>query len=127
MIPIAILYQMEKTVVKVSRALSLDSYSPEGNFPMTQGEFENFLDSEGRLVRPHEFRLAVFDSGVDCHIRPQVWMHLLNVFPQGLTADEREQHLAEKSDEYFKLRGEWQKILNEGEYASVFTGDLSGP
>ena len=53
--------------------------------PMIQTEFQNFLDSDGRLIKPLEFRQSVYHGGIEPSIRRSLWPHLLNVYPENLT------------------------------------------
>ena len=76
--------------------------------PMSDAEFHTFLDAVGCLVYPQQFRLAVYQSGVEPSLRKVVWRHLLNVYPRSLSGRERFDYLRCKSNEYFRLRNEWQ-------------------
>ena len=75
---------------------------------MCDAEFRTFLDAVGCLVYPQQFRLAVYQSGVEPSLRKVVWRHLLNVYPGSLNGRERFDYLRCKSNEYFRLRDEWQ-------------------
>jgi len=75
---------------------------------MSDAEFRTFLDAVGCLVQPQQFRLAVYQSGVEPSLRKVVWRHLLNIYPDSLTGRERFDYLRRKSNEYFRLRNEWQ-------------------
>ena len=55
--------------------------------PMTQTEFQRFLDSDARLIKPLEFRQSVYHGGIDVSIRRSLWPHLLNVYPENLTGE----------------------------------------
>lgn len=76
--------------------------------PLSDAEFRTFLDAVGCLVYPQQFRLAVYQSGVEPSLRKVVWRHLLNVYPGSLNGRERFDYLRCKSNEYFCLRSEWQ-------------------
>ena len=78
--------------------------------PLDDREFWTFLDPTGRLLRPKELRLRVYQGGVDHSLRKVVWRHLLNVFPDGLSGKERMEHVRVKSNEYEQLK---RKLLNE--------------
>ena len=75
---------------------------------MSDAEFHTFLDAVGCLAYPQQFRLAVYQSGVEPSLRKVVWRHLLNVYPGSLNGRERFDYLRRKSNEYFCLRDEWQ-------------------
>ncbi|XP_064632249.1 TBC1 domain family member 25-like isoform X2 [Lineus longissimus] len=103
--------QIGKTVSTVQRAVGLKTiddeiYKPVKS-PMTDQEFHSYLDTEGRLVRPHEFRLSIYKGGVENSLRRVVWRHILNVYPEGLTGQERFAFLKAKSEEYYNMRDEW--------------------
>ncbi|GIX95677.1 TBC1 domain family member 25 [Caerostris extrusa] len=115
-----ILNHMEKTFNMVQRALNLsegdsesDSFKPVKQ-PMVDGEFHTYLDSEGRLVKPRELRLSVYQRGIDPALRKVVWKHILNVYPHGLTAKERISYMKQRSSEYQKLRQTWQDMISNG-------------
>ena len=74
---------------------------------MSDAEFRNFQDAVGCLIQPQQFRLAVYQAGVETSLRRVVWRHLLNIYPDNMTGRERFDYLKKKSNEYFKLRDEW--------------------
>ncbi|CAL1264888.1 unnamed protein product [Larinioides sclopetarius] len=115
-----ILNHMEKTFNMVQRALNLsegdnesDSFKPAKQ-PMVDSEFHGYLDSEGRLIKPRELRLSVYQRGIDPSLRKVVWKHILNVYPYGLTAKERISYMKQRSAEYQKLRQTWQDMISNG-------------
>jgi len=81
---------------------------PPSKPPMSDAEFRTFLDAVGCLVYPQPFRLAVYQAGVEPSLRKVVWRHLLNIYPGSLNGRERFDYLRRKSNEYFRLRDEWQ-------------------
>jgi len=80
---------------------------------MSDSEFHTFLDAVGCLVYPQPFRLSVYQSGVEPSLRKVVWRHLLNVYPGSLNGRERFDYLRRKSNEYFRLRDEWQSCQSD--------------
>ena len=50
---------------------------------MTDLEFRNFLDSNGRLISERAFRESIYQGGVEPSLRKVTWRHLLNVYPPG--------------------------------------------
>ncbi|CAF2533248.1 unnamed protein product [Rotaria sp. Silwood2] len=57
--------------------------------------FQSFFDSDGRLVKEHEFRKAVFKgeryvSGINNDLRPQAWKYLFGFYPPLLSKAEQE-------------------------------------
>jgi len=76
--------------------------------PLSDAEFHLYLDAVGRLVQPQQFRIAVYQSGVESSLRPVVWRHLLNVYPGDMSGRERFEYVRRKSNEYYRLRDEWR-------------------
>ena len=105
-----------RTIELVQRALLMADYDKdESRFskpPMSDTEYRNFLDSEGRLVRPLEFRRSVFLGGVDHNLRKYVWRLILNVFPDGMTGQARLDYMKRKSSEYTALRDGWRDMMS---------------
>ncbi|XP_076313617.1 LOW QUALITY PROTEIN: TBC1 domain family member 25-like [Tachypleus tridentatus] len=115
-----ILNHMEKTFSMVQRALNigendqlLENIKPLKQ-PMTDSEFHNYLDNIGRLVRPKELRLSVYQGGLEPSLRKVVWKHILNVYPEGLAAKERIDYMQKKCKEYFRLCRTWQDMIDSG-------------
>ena len=81
---------------------------------MTDPEFRYFMDAVGHMVRPEEFRLMVYQGGVEPSLRSVVWRHLLNVYPEGLSGRERFEYQKKKCNEYYKLRDEWKELFSKG-------------
>lgn len=80
---------------------------------MSDAEFHNFLDAVGHLIQPQQFRLSVYQGGVEPSLRRVVWRHLLNVYPDDMTGRERFDYLANKSKEYYHLRDDWYEKESE--------------
>ncbi|XP_013412563.2 TBC1 domain family member 25-like isoform X2 [Lingula anatina] len=112
-----------KTVSHVQKVISRrgeDDYKPVKP-PMGDKELQNFLDSDGCLLNPQEFRFSVYQGGVEPSLRKVVWRHLLNVFPDGLSGKERMSYLKKKSQEYYKLRDFWRDHVNTNEELKYIT------
>lgn len=75
--------------------------------PLSDAEFHLYLDAVGRLVQPQQFRVAVYQGGVESSLRPVVWRHLLNIYPGDMNGRERFEYVRRKSIEYYRLRDEW--------------------
>ncbi|GAU93286.1 hypothetical protein RvY_05251 [Ramazzottius varieornatus] len=107
---------ISKTMDMVTKALNLSEVERRyAKPPMTDVEYRNFLDSDGRLVRPLEFRRSVFLGGVDHNLRKYVWRLILNVFPDGLAGQERLDYMKAKSTEYYRIRDSWKARFSNGE------------
>ncbi|XP_050043629.1 TBC1 domain family member 25-like [Dermacentor andersoni] len=133
--------QMEKTLGRFHRVLNLPTLqdspatSPSGSstvisLPWTSGgreqetadplgdrAFRACLDDEGRLLKPHELRLAVYKGGVEPSLRKVVWKHILNVYPEGLTGRERLAYMRRKSDQYLQLRAAWKALVENSSFS----------
>ena len=82
--------------------------------PMSDAEFHQFLDATGHLVQPQQFRLAVYQCGVEASLRRVVWRHLLNVYPNGMSGRQRFDYFKRKTAEYYSLRDEWRDLFVGG-------------
>ncbi|XP_026779543.3 TBC1 domain family member 25 isoform X1 [Pangasianodon hypophthalmus] len=101
--------QMGRTLSKVQQALSW-SYGEEVKPfkpPLSDAEFHSYLNSQGQLTRPEELRLRIYHGGVEPSLRKVVWRYLLNVYPDGLTGQERMDYMKRKTREYDQLKSEW--------------------
>ncbi|NXK72986.1 TBC25 protein, partial [Amazona guildingii] len=72
--------------------------------PLSDADLRTYLGPGGRLLRPHDLRLHVYHGGVEPGLRKVVWRYLLNVFPPGLSGQERLAHLRRKAGEYTALK-----------------------
>ncbi|KAG9328550.1 hypothetical protein JZ751_013041, partial [Albula glossodonta] len=105
----SLLSQVGRTLSRVQQALSW-SYGEEVKPfkpPLTDSEFHSFLNGQGQLCRPEELRLRIYHGGVEPSLRKVVWRYLLNVYPDGLTGQERMDYMKRKSREYERLKREW--------------------
>ncbi|KAL7884989.1 hypothetical protein AOLI_G00077590 [Acnodon oligacanthus] len=101
--------QMGRTLSRVQQAFSW-SYGEEVKPfkpPLSDTEFHSYLNSQGQLTRPEELRLRIYHGGVDPSLRKVVWRYLLNVYPDGLTGQERMDYMKRKTREYDQLKREW--------------------
>lgn len=78
--------------------------------PLDDQEFLTYLNYLGCLEKPHELRLRVYQGGVGSSLRKVVWRHLLNVYPEGMTGNERLDYVRTKTDEYKLLK---KKLLSD--------------
>jgi len=76
--------------------------------PLGEKQFSNYLDFEGRIKSMRELRLTSYRRGVAPKLRRAVWKHLLNVFPLGLTGQQRYEYVRAKSILYNELKSTWQ-------------------
>ncbi|KAI5613991.1 TBC1 domain family member 25 [Silurus asotus] len=105
----SLLSQMGRTLSRVQQALSW-SYGEEVKPfkpPLSDAEFHSYLNGQGQLSRPEELRLRIYHGGVEPSLRKVVWRYLLNVYPDGLTGQERMDYMKRKTREYDQLKSEW--------------------
>ncbi|XP_035015712.2 TBC1 domain family member 25 [Hippoglossus stenolepis] len=105
----SLLSQMGRTLSKVQQALSW-SYGEEikpFKPPLSDAEFHSYLNGQGQLTRPEELRLRIYHGGVEPSLRKVVWRYLLNVYPDGLSGQERMDYMKRKTREYDQLKREW--------------------
>uniref|UniRef100_A0A8C0HCV0 TBC1 domain family member 25 n=1 Tax=Chelonoidis abingdonii TaxID=106734 RepID=A0A8C0HCV0_CHEAB len=104
-----IISQVGRTLSKVQQALSWSYGEDVKPFkpPLSDSEFHTYLNHEGQLNRPEELRLRIYHGGVEPSLRKVVWRYLLNVYPDGLTGQERMNYMKRKTREYDQLKGQW--------------------
>ncbi|KAG7519599.1 hypothetical protein JOB18_011834 [Solea senegalensis] len=105
----SLLTQMGRTLSRVQQAFSW-SYGEEirpFKPPLSDAEFHNYLNGQGQLSRPEELRLRIYHGGVEPSLRKVVWRYLLNVYPDGLSGQERMDYMKRKTREYEQLKSEW--------------------
>lgn len=102
-----IILKVEKFMTKAlanSKGTQLDSLTA----PLNDNQFRNFLDSEGKIKCARELRISVYRRGVEHSLRRVVWKHLLNVYPSGLTGQQRIDFMKLKCETYCQMRNLWQ-------------------
>lgn len=105
----SLLSQVGKTLSKVQQAFTW-SYGEEikpFKPPLSDAEFHDYLNELGQLTRPEELRLRIYHGGVEPSLRKVVWRYLLNVYPDGLSGQERMDYMKRKTREYEQLKREW--------------------
>lgn len=68
-----------------------------------------FLDSEGRVRCQRDFRIAIYRRGMDPNLRRIGWKHLLNVYPDDYTGQERIDFIRIRSETYCQMLDLWQR------------------
>jgi hypothetical protein len=71
--------------------------------PLGESEFRNFLDSDGRIIQPNELKQRIFEGGIDYKLRKVIWRYLLNIYPNGLTGQQRVDYVKSLSEQYYRL------------------------
>lgn len=105
----SLLTQVGRTLSRVQQAFSW-SYGEEikpFKPPLSDAEFHSYLNGQGQLTRPEELRLRIYHGGVEPSLRKVVWRYLLNVYPDGLSGQERMDYMKRKTREYDQLKREW--------------------
>ncbi|XP_077368006.1 TBC1 domain family member 25 isoform X2 [Festucalex cinctus] len=105
----SLMSQVGRTLTRVQQAFSW-SYGEEikpFKPPLSDTEFHSYLNSQGQLTRPEELRLRIYHGGVEPSLRKVVWRYLLNVYPDGLSGQERMDYMKRKTREYDRLKKEW--------------------
>ncbi|KAJ8411984.1 hypothetical protein AAFF_G00142510 [Aldrovandia affinis] len=105
----SLLSQVGRTLSRVQQALSWTYGEEVKPFkpPLSDAEFHSYLSSQGQLSRPEDLRLRIYHGGVEPSLRKVVWRYLLNVYPDGLTGQERMDYMKRKTREYEQLKGQW--------------------
>ncbi|MBN3293153.1 TBC25 protein, partial [Polypterus senegalus] len=100
-----------RTISRVQQALSWSYGEDVKPFkpPLTDSEFHSYLNHLGQLSRPEDLRLRIYHGGVEPSLRKVVWRYLLNVYPDGLTGQQRMDYMKRKTREYDRLKGEWNQ------------------
>ncbi|XP_068180742.1 TBC1 domain family member 25 [Antennarius striatus] len=104
-----LLSQVGRTLSRVQQVFSW-SYGEEikpFKPPLSDAEFHSYLNGQGQLTRPEELRLRIYHGGVEPSLRKVVWRYLLNVYPDGLSGQERMDYMKRKTREYDQLKREW--------------------
>ncbi|OQR73730.1 TBC1 domain family member 25-like [Tropilaelaps mercedesae] len=122
-----LMQQMEKTLKTFSKFQKVFASAPDGVLngvgsdrckpskpPVNTREMQNFLDSDDRLIQPQELRKSVFRGGIEPNLRKTVWKHILNVYPENLTGDQRIQYMKQKANEYYTLKSTWVDMQKRG-------------
>ncbi|XP_072102677.1 TBC1 domain family member 25 isoform X1 [Mobula birostris] len=105
----SIISQVGRTLSKVQQVLSWagsEEAAKPFKPPLGDAEFHTYLNHEGQLCRPEELRLRIYHGGVEPGLRKVVWRYLLNVYPEGLTGQQRLDYMKRKSREYERLKAE---------------------
>uniref|UniRef100_A0A672ZW50 TBC1 domain family, member 25 n=1 Tax=Sphaeramia orbicularis TaxID=375764 RepID=A0A672ZW50_9TELE len=112
----SLLSQVGRTLSRVQQAFSW-SYGEEikpFKPPLSDAEFHSYLNGQGQLTRPEDLRLRIYHGGVEPSLRKVVWRYLLNVYPDGLSGQERMDYMKRKTREYDQLKREWTaRVSNE--------------
>ncbi|XP_070623370.1 TBC1 domain family member 17 isoform X4 [Erythrolamprus reginae] len=101
--------------------------------PVTEQEWEQHLDPDGRILDPIGLRKRIFAGGLSMSLRKEVWKYLLNYYSWGNTSEENKAQVRRKTDEYFRMKLQWKSVSEEQElrnsllrgYRSLIERDVS--
>lgn len=89
--------------------------------PLTESQYFTYLDKDGRIRSMRELRISIYRRGVDANLRKAVWKHLLNVYPPGLTGQQRYEYIRTKTQQYNQLKSLWQRNLNDPKVKEIYS------
>ncbi|CAG2178843.1 unnamed protein product, partial [Oppiella nova] len=107
-IAVSLINQVEKLMTRASDSAKPKPTTDSAAVPLNDNEFRKCLDAEGRVKCGRELRIGVYRRGVEPSLRKVVWKHLLNVYPHGLTAQQRIDFMKLKCETYCQMRNLWQ-------------------
>eukprot|EP00794_Sanderia_malayensis_P005920 gene5920-6606_t len=74
---------------------------------LTESEFVNFFDANGRVNNGLDLRARIFSGGLEDRLRKEVWTHILGVYPPDLTSQERGRFILMRNQVYHHLKCDW--------------------
>ncbi|CAL8088442.1 unnamed protein product [Orchesella dallaii] len=83
--------------------------------PLSQEQWLNYLDRDGRISNMNEIRKIVFYGGVEPMIRKHVWPILLGVYDSKSTYEERQYQFSEKTCYYNRMKMQWATVSEDQE------------
>ncbi|XP_045161678.2 TBC1 domain family member 15-like [Mercenaria mercenaria] len=79
--------------------------------PLSLQRFQEFIDTDGRLVDESSLRRTVFLGGVEPSARREVWQYLFALYPCSSTKREREVLLLDYIVKYNEMKSRWKTLL----------------
>lgn len=110
---------IEKVGKFVNKALVKSNQSELNLSLLNEKQFRGFLDADGRVKCDRELRISVFRRGIEHGLRKVIWKHLLNIYPTGLTGQQRIDYMKLKSETYFQLKNLWQANTTDPEVENI--------
>lgn len=82
--------------------------------PVTLDEWNHFFnEDDGRLlITVNEVKDKIFHGGLEPPVRAEAWLFLLGVYPWDSDKVERLSLIAEKRNEYYRLKRQWWEDIN---------------
>ena len=100
---VSLKYDFTKTLGRVFEVFTI----AEKNSPLTEKEWVDFFDGNGRLFSAADIRIRVFHGGLEHDLRREAWPHILGVYPTDLTTEERTRFIFMKTQVYRHLKETW--------------------
>ncbi|CAF0784271.1 unnamed protein product [Didymodactylos carnosus] len=95
--------------------------------PLNKQTFQTFFDSDGRLVKEHEFRKAVFKGGLIQELRAEAWKYLFLFYPPLISAREQQTIETERQLRYQLMCERCYKEMPEKLRLSVIHSSTTYP
>lgn len=101
--------------------------------PVTEQEWEQHLDAEGRVTRLEELKRRIFAGGLSPALRKEAWKFLLGYYSWESSSEENRARARLRTDEYFRMKLQWKSVSEEQEqrnsllrgYRSLIERDVS--
>ncbi|XP_067408259.1 TBC1 domain family member 17 isoform X2 [Emydura macquarii macquarii] len=101
--------------------------------PVTEQEWAQHLDPEGRVTRLDELKRRIFAGGLSPPLRKEAWKFLLGYYSWESSSEENRARAHCKTDEYFRMKLQWKSVSEDQEqrnsllrgYRSLIERDVS--
>lgn len=114
---------LDRSVQQISHCLGTSanwSLLAPPSQPLTQSQLVELYDSSGRIQNMQQLQLYVFRHGLHPDARPQVWKHLLEIYPAEATWTERTELDETHHTLYEQMRSEWQNNFRDYKVQQVY-------
>lgn len=81
--------------------------------PLTEVEWNEAKDDEGRITNPDEVNQRIFRGCVHPSIRPEVWRYQLGLYEWSKTKKENEEKRTEKENDYYRMKNQWKTMSTD--------------
>ncbi|XP_074872204.1 TBC1 domain family member 17 isoform X2 [Carettochelys insculpta] len=101
--------------------------------PVTEQEWGQHLDPQGRITRLDELKRRIFAGGLSPALRKEAWRFLLGYYSWDSSSEENRARARHRTDEYFRMKLQWKSVSEEQErrnsllrgYRSLIERDVS--
>ncbi|KAJ8676736.1 hypothetical protein QAD02_012523 [Eretmocerus hayati] len=83
--------------------------------PLSQEQWDDSKDIDGRINEPEVIRGIIFKGGISPSLRYEVWKFLLNYYPWNSTESDRSELRKKKTDEYYAMKLQWKSMTSAQE------------